>query len=155
MPHDRNGSSNNLGQVPTTASRLIHDIDANAAKGEPAHQHFDFRLAFYLTAEQPPALALQEEEVAGARWLPYADVRSPTLRAKLLDAEADGLDGRPEPVNASALIHDGAGRYLLHLRDDRESIWEPWVLALLGGYDKGLLMYQSRGEGMLEMQDVG
>ncbi|MEU6011456.1 NUDIX domain-containing protein [Streptomyces sp. NPDC047453] len=111
----------------------VHDIDANAAKGEPAHQHFDFRFAFYLTAEQPPALALQDEEVAGAQWLPYADVRSPTLRAKLLAAEADGLDGRPEPVNASAVIHDGAGRYLLHLRDDREGIWEPWVLALLGG----------------------
>nr|WP_024126440.1 NUDIX domain-containing protein [Streptomyces sp. FR1]AHE39059.1 NUDIX hydrolase [Streptomyces sp. FR1] len=111
----------------------VHDIDPNPAKGEPAHQHFDVRFAFYLTAEQPPALALQDEEVAGAQWLPYADVRSPTLRAKLLDAEADGLDGRPEPVNASALIHDGAGRYLLHLRDDREGIWEPWVLALLGG----------------------
>ncbi|MFC8360736.1 NUDIX domain-containing protein [Streptomyces griseorubiginosus] len=111
----------------------VHDLDANAAKGEPAHQHFDFRFAFYLSTEQPPALALQEEEVAGARWLRYDDVRSPTLRAKLLDAEAHGLDGRPEPVNASALIHDGAGRYLLHLRDDRDGIWEPWVLALLGG----------------------
>ncbi|WP_329155968.1 NUDIX domain-containing protein (plasmid) [Streptomyces sp. NBC_01456] len=111
----------------------VHDIEANPTKGEPSHQHFDFRFAFYLTAEQPPPLALQDEEVTGAQWLPFADVRSPTLRAKLLDAEADGLDGRPEPVNASALIHDGAGRYLLHLRDDREGIWEPWVLALLGG----------------------
>ncbi|MER5430277.1 NUDIX domain-containing protein [Streptomyces sp. NPDC002588] len=111
----------------------VHDIDANAAKGEPAHQHFDVRFAFCLTAEQPPTLALQDEEVAGARWLSYADVRSPTLRAKLMAAEADGLDGRPEPVKASTLIHDGAGRYLLHLRDDREGIWEPWVLALLGG----------------------
>ncbi|WP_079048090.1 NUDIX hydrolase, partial [Streptomyces hirsutus] len=121
----------------------VHDIDANAAKGEAAHQHFDVRFAFYLTAEQPPALALQDEEVAGAQWLPYADVRSLTLRAKLLDAEADGLDGRPEPVNASALIHDGAGRYLLHLRDDREGIWEPWVLALLGGG-------RTRGDACLE-----
>lgn len=111
----------------------VHDIDANPAKGEPAHQHFDVRFAFYLTAEQPPALALQDDEVAGARWLPYADVRSPTLRAKLLAADADGLDGCPEPVSANALIHDGAGRYLLHLRDDREGMWEPWVLALVGG----------------------
>ncbi|MEU3147017.1 NUDIX domain-containing protein [Streptomyces sp. NPDC006999] len=111
----------------------VHDIDANPAKGEPAHQHFDVRFAFYLTAEQPPALALQGEEVAGVQWLPYADVRSPTLRAKLLAVEADGLDGRPEPVSANALIHDGAGRYLLHLRDDREGMWEPWVLALAGG----------------------
>ena len=38
-----------------------------------------------------------------------------------------------ELLQASALIHDGAGRYLLHLRDDREGMWEPWVLALVGG----------------------
>jgi 8-oxo-dGTP pyrophosphatase MutT (NUDIX family) len=107
----------------------VHDIDANPAKGEPAHQHFDFRFAFYLTGEQPP-LALQDEEISGAQWLPFADVRSPTLRAKLLDSE---LDGRPEPVNASALIHDGQGRYLLHLRDLRDGIWQPGVFALLGG----------------------
>jgi 8-oxo-dGTP pyrophosphatase MutT (NUDIX family) len=88
----------------------VHDIDANPAKGEAAHQHFDIRFAFYLTAEQPPALALQDEEVAGAQWLPYADVRSPTLRAKLLAAEQHGLDGRPEPVSANALIHDFTDR---------------------------------------------
>ncbi|MFJ7305266.1 NUDIX domain-containing protein [Streptomyces sp. NPDC099088] len=111
----------------------VHDIDASPAKDEAAHQHFDIRFAFYLTAEQPTTLALQDEEVAGAQWLPYADVRSPTLRAKLLAAEPHGLDGRPEPVSANALIHDGTGRYLLHLRDDREGLWEPWVLALVGG----------------------
>ncbi len=111
----------------------VYDIDANPAKGEPAHQHFDVRFMFYLAAEERPALALQDEQVSGDQWLPYADVRSSTLRAKLLAAEAHGLDGRPEPVSASALIHDGAGRYLLHLRDDREGMWEPWVLALVGG----------------------
>ncbi|MFV5994906.1 NUDIX domain-containing protein [Streptomyces sp. NPDC056231] len=111
----------------------VHDIDANPVKGEPAHQHFDFRFAFYLTAEQPPPLVLQDEEVSGAQWLPFADVRSPTLRAKLLGAEAEGLDGRPNPINVSALLHDGHGRYLLHLRDQREGIWAPWTLALLGG----------------------
>lgn len=88
----------------------VHDIDANPAKGEPAHQHIDFRFAFYLVTGQPPLLALQDEEVSGARWLPFADVRSPTLRAKLLSAEAHGLDGQPEPVNASALIHDFTDR---------------------------------------------
>ncbi|MFF9854131.1 NUDIX domain-containing protein [Streptomyces litmocidini] len=111
----------------------VHDIDANPAKGEPAHQHVDFRFVFYLASAQSPALALQDEEVADAQWLPFADVRSPTLRAKLLSAEAEGLDGQPEPLNASALIYDKAGRYLLHLRDDRDDIWEPWTLALLGG----------------------
>ncbi|MFJ9157498.1 NUDIX hydrolase [Streptomyces griseoviridis] len=111
----------------------VHDIDANPAKGEGAHQHFDFRFVFYLVPEQHPRLALQDEEVAGASWLEFADVRSSTLRAKLLDARERGLDGRPEPVNASALIHDGHGRYLLHLRDQREGIWAPGTFALLGG----------------------
>ncbi|MGW2061104.1 NUDIX hydrolase [Streptomyces sp. NPDC001937] len=73
----------------------VHDIDANPAKGELAHRHFDFRFAFYTTAEQTPPLVLQDEEVSGAQWLPFADVRSPTLRTKLLKAEADGLDGQP------------------------------------------------------------
>lgn len=111
----------------------VHDIDANPGKNEPAHQHFDFRFVFYLVPDRLPVLALQGEEVSGARWLAFADVRSPTLRAKLLGAKAQELDGRPEPVNASALIHDGHGRYLLHLRDQREGIWAPGVFALLGG----------------------
>ncbi|WP_079135141.1 NUDIX domain-containing protein [Streptomyces qinglanensis] len=111
----------------------VHDIDPNTAKGEPAHQHYDFRFAFYLAAEQPPPLALQDEEVSEARWLPYADVRSPTLCAKLLLAEGDGLDGQPEPVGASALIHDGHGQYLLHLRDQRDDIAAPGAFSLLGG----------------------
>ncbi|WP_405934001.1 NUDIX domain-containing protein [Streptomyces longwoodensis] len=65
----------------------------------------------YLTAEQRPALALREAEVAGAQWLSYADVRSPTLRAELLAAEADGLDGRPGPVLMSALIRRHAAEH--------------------------------------------
>lgn len=111
----------------------VHDIDANPAKGEGAHQHFDFRFVFYLVPEQHPRLALQDEEVSGARWLEFADVRSSTLRAKLLDARERGLDGRPEPVNASALIHDGVGNYLLHLRDHKPGIWQPGAFDLLGG----------------------
>ncbi|MGW5126847.1 NUDIX domain-containing protein [Streptomyces sp. NPDC004069] len=111
----------------------VHGIDANPAKGEGSHQHFDFRFVFYLVPEQHPQLRLQDDEVAGARWLEFGDVRSPTLRAKLLDARDHGLDGRPEPVNASALIHDGHGRYLLHLRNQREGIWAPGTFALLGG----------------------
>ncbi|MFB6988727.1 NUDIX domain-containing protein [Streptomyces sp. NPDC056304] len=111
----------------------VHDIDANPSKGEGAHQRFDFRFAFYLVPAQRPQLMLQDEQVTCARWLEFADVGSPTLRAKLLDARDQGLDGRPEPVNASALIHDGHGRYLLHLRDQREGIWAPGTFALLGG----------------------
>ncbi|MGW4103171.1 NUDIX hydrolase [Streptomyces sp. NPDC004976] len=109
----------------------VHDIDASPSKGESAHRHYDVRYVFYLAVEEPPTIALQDEEVSGAQWLPQAEVTSPTLRAKLLAA---GLDGSPEPVNASALIHDGAGRYLLHLRDHKPGvIWESGAFALLGG----------------------
>ncbi|MFF8902869.1 NUDIX domain-containing protein [Streptomyces lydicus] len=109
----------------------VHDIDASPSKGEPPHRHYDFRYVFYLAGEEPPTIVLQDEEVSGAQWLPQPEVTSPTLRAKLLAAR---LDGRPEPVNASALIHDGAGRYLLHLRDHRPGvIWQSGAFALLGG----------------------
>ncbi|MER5370914.1 NUDIX domain-containing protein [Streptomyces sp. NPDC002722] len=112
----------------------VHDIAANPDKGKPAHRHFDFRFVFYLAAGQPPPLVLQDEEVSGAQWLAFADVKSPTLRTKLLDAgAAHGLDGQPQPVNASVLIHDGHGRYLLHLRDQRDGIWQPGAFALMGG----------------------
>ncbi|GHA71619.1 MULTISPECIES: NUDIX domain-containing protein [Streptomyces] len=108
----------------------VHDIDANPSKGEPAHQHYDVRYVFYLADEEPPTITLQDEEVSGSRWLALSEVTSPTLREKLLQAR---LDGQPEPVNASALIHDGQGRYLLHLRDHKPGIWQPGAFALLGG----------------------
>ncbi|MEY9840513.1 NUDIX domain-containing protein [Streptacidiphilus sp. EB103A] len=107
----------------------VHDIAAAPAKGEPAHQHYDLRFVFYLTGGRPQ-LALQEEEVSGAVWLPFDQVSSPTLRAKL---QLCALDGRPEPVNASALIYDDQGRYLLHLRDNYPGIWAPGEFSLLGG----------------------
>jgi len=107
----------------------FHDIEARPDKGEPQHRHYDVRFVFYLVGEQPE-LVLQDAEVAGAEWRGFDTVSSPTLRAKLL---ASGLDGRPEAVNASALIFDDAGRYLLHLRDDLPEVWEPGAFALLGG----------------------
>ncbi|MFI7087621.1 NUDIX domain-containing protein [Streptomyces anulatus] len=109
----------------------VHDIASNAAKGEPPHRHYDFCYAFYLADDEPPTTVLQGREAPGPRWLPQPEVTSPTLRTKLLAA---GLDGRPEPVNASALIYDGNGRYLLHLRDHKPGlIWESGAFALLGG----------------------
>jgi 8-oxo-dGTP pyrophosphatase MutT (NUDIX family) len=108
----------------------VHEIAARPAKGEPAHRHYDFRYVFYLAQERPPAIVLQAEEVSGFRWLPFDEVASPSLSTKLRGA---GLVGRPEPVNASALIHDGAGRYLLHLRDHLPGIWQPGAFDLLGG----------------------
>jgi hypothetical protein len=97
----------------------VHDVDAKHHRGEPEHRHFDLRFVFYV-AHEDPELDLQDEEVSGAQWRPFGEVSSPTLCAKLLQA---GLDGRIEPVNASALIFDDAGRYLLHLRDNYPDIW--------------------------------
>ncbi|MET8297848.1 NUDIX domain-containing protein [Streptomyces sp. NPDC005180] len=50
----------------------VHDIEANPAKREPAHRHYDFRYVFYLADEEPPAIALQDEEVSGRPVAPPA-----------------------------------------------------------------------------------
>ncbi|MFH9730310.1 NUDIX domain-containing protein [Streptomyces sp. NPDC017260] len=108
----------------------VHAIAADPAGGEPAHHH-DFRYVFYLADVEPPATISQDEEVSGARWISLSEVTSPALRAKVRHARLDGL---AEPVNASALLHDGQGRYLLHLRDaNKPWIWEPGCWSLLGG----------------------
>lgn len=107
----------------------VHDIEADPAKGEPAHRHYDVRFVFCLV-EGAADVMPRPEEVSGAEWRPFEEVTSPTLRAKLV---ASGLEGRIEPMNASTLIHDGQGRYLLHLRDDVPGIWEPGAWSLLGG----------------------
>lgn len=59
----------------------VHGIAANPAKGEPAHQHVDFRWAFLLRADH--AVTLQAEEVSGYEWRSFEDSASPTVRAKL------------------------------------------------------------------------
>lgn len=117
----------------------MHDVDTQAgdahgdktrpAGSRPARPHLDVRFAFYL-AHGHLTTAVRDEEVTTAEWRPFEDVDSPTLRAKLL---ASSLDGKVEPVNASALIFDDTGRYLLHLRDNFPDIWEPGSFALLGG----------------------
>ncbi|MFD7861359.1 NUDIX domain-containing protein [Streptomyces sp. NPDC059783] len=105
----------------------VHDEAAHPPSGKPPRHHYDIRYAFYLADEEPPAIA----RPGAAVWLPQADIASPTLRAKLLAAQ---LDGRPEPVNASVLIYDATGRYLLHLRDHKPgAIWGSGEFALLGG----------------------
>ncbi|MFF4344918.1 GNAT family N-acetyltransferase [Kitasatospora sp. NPDC001540] len=108
----------------------VNDIDPNPDKGEGAHRHYDFRFVFYLADGQLPPVTLQGAEVTGAEWRPLAEVSSPGLRAKLLAAD---LTGRPEPVNASAVIHNGRGEYLLHLRDNFAHVWAPGEWSLLGG----------------------
>ncbi|OEJ43575.1 NUDIX hydrolase [Streptomyces agglomeratus] len=59
----------------------VHGIAANLAKGEPAHQHVDFRWVFRLPAQH--AVTLQTEEVSGYEWRSFDDSASPTVRAKL------------------------------------------------------------------------
>ncbi|MFF8549082.1 NUDIX domain-containing protein [Streptomyces albidoflavus] len=41
--------------------------------------------------------------------------------------------GGPPVSNASVLLHNDAGAYLLHLRDNLPGIWEPGSWALPGG----------------------
>jgi 8-oxo-dGTP pyrophosphatase MutT (NUDIX family) len=59
----------------------IHTIPASLAKGEPEHQHFDFRFPFCVA--QDHIVVLQDAEVTGYRWLPASAVTSPSVAAKL------------------------------------------------------------------------
>ncbi|MFF5922552.1 NUDIX domain-containing protein [Streptomyces flavochromogenes] len=108
----------------------VHAIDARPSKAEPAHRHYDVCFVFTL-ADDAPAPVLQTEEVTEAVWLSFGEVHSPTLRATLARS---GLDGAIAPVNASAVVHDGRGHYLVHLRDaNKPEIWQPGAWSLLGG----------------------
>ncbi|MEU6106473.1 NUDIX domain-containing protein [Streptomyces flaveolus] len=109
----------------------IHDIDTHPGKGEPSHQHFDFRFLFRLHTATEVPVVLQEEEVAGIEWQFVDKVTSPSLRDKLLKL-TPAIE--PETANASALIYNDRGEYLLHLRDYFPGqIWEPGMWSLLGG----------------------
>ncbi|MGQ4453212.1 NUDIX domain-containing protein [[Kitasatospora] papulosa] len=109
----------------------IHDIDAHPGKGEPGHQHFDLRFLFRLRTSTGVPVVLQEDEVGGIQWRPVDRVASPALGEKLLKLP---LQVEPETANASALIHNDRGEYLLHLRDYFPGqIWEPGMWSLLGG----------------------
>ncbi|THA86660.1 NUDIX domain-containing protein [Streptomyces sp. A0592] len=107
----------------------VRAVGAGPAQGEPARPHYDVRMVLHL-ADGDADRAPYADGSPGTQWLPFDEVGPPALRARLLEP---GPDGRARPVNASALIHDGAGRYLLHLRDDVPDIWEPGAWALLGG----------------------
>jgi 8-oxo-dGTP pyrophosphatase MutT (NUDIX family) len=108
-----------------------HDIDAHPGKGEPGHRHFDLRFLFRLHATTEAPVVLQEEEVGGIEWRPVDRVTSPSLREKLLKLMPET---EPQTANASALIYNDRGEYLLHLRDYFPGrIWEPGMWSLLGG----------------------
>lgn len=62
----------------------------------------------------------------------------PAEAVQLRRATADGLVAggcarELLPANASALIHNSRGEYLMRLRDDLPGIWEPGAWSLLGG----------------------
>lgn len=61
----------------------IHPIDANPAKDEPAHQHFDFRFLFRTTADIGE---LQTEEVSDAAWRDVDTISDDLLRDRIAQA---------------------------------------------------------------------
>lgn len=61
----------------------VHPIPANDAKGEPDHQHVDFRYLFRTTAGVGD---LQTEEVTDAAWRDLASVGDPVLRERIAEA---------------------------------------------------------------------
>ncbi|MFC9858503.1 MULTISPECIES: NUDIX hydrolase [unclassified Streptomyces] len=61
----------------------LHPIPANDAKGEPDHQHIDFRFLFRTTADIGQ---LQTEEVTGAAWRDAGTIGDPTLRQRVAQA---------------------------------------------------------------------
>ncbi|MFJ2214757.1 NUDIX domain-containing protein [Streptomyces sp. NPDC101062] len=61
----------------------IHPIDANPAKGEPAHQHFDFRFLFRTTADIGE---LQAEEVSDAAWRTVGTLHDERLSQRVAQA---------------------------------------------------------------------
>ncbi|MGW7492611.1 NUDIX hydrolase [Streptomyces sp. NPDC054786] len=61
----------------------VHPIDANPAKDEPAHQHFDFRFLFGTTADIGE---LQTEEVSDAAWREIDSISDESLRRRIIQA---------------------------------------------------------------------
>ncbi len=61
----------------------VHPIPANSAKGEPEHQHVDFRFVFRTAADIGD---LQAEEVAAAAWRPVDSLPDEVLRLRIVAA---------------------------------------------------------------------
>ncbi|WP_331733669.1 NUDIX domain-containing protein (plasmid) [Streptomyces sp. NBC_00080] len=108
------------------ALRELHEetgIPAEAVAPWPGYEAVPFDIDIATAVLVVP----QAEEVGGIEWRPVDRVTSPSLRAKLLKLT-------PQTANASALIYNDRGEYLLHLRDYFPGrIWEPGMWSLLGG----------------------
>ncbi|MEV7089779.1 NUDIX domain-containing protein [Streptomyces sp. NPDC093085] len=61
----------------------VHPIPANDTKGEPDHQHIDFRFLFRTTADIG---RLQAEEVTGAAWRDAGEIGDQPLRQRIAHA---------------------------------------------------------------------
>ncbi|MFW6692965.1 NUDIX hydrolase [Streptomyces sp. MAR4 CNX-425] len=61
----------------------VHPIPANDAKGEPEHQHIDFRFIFRTSANVGE---LQTEEVTAAAWRDAETIAEETLRSRVVQA---------------------------------------------------------------------
>lgn len=61
----------------------VHTIPASDAKGEPEHQHFDFRFLFRTDAED---VVLQAEEVTGYSWQKPDMLTTEPLRSRVVGA---------------------------------------------------------------------
>jgi 8-oxo-dGTP pyrophosphatase MutT (NUDIX family) len=59
----------------------IHPIAARSARGEPGHQHIDFRYVFTTTADTGQ---LQTEEITAAAWHPASSLPGRHLRDRVL-----------------------------------------------------------------------
>ncbi|MFD8157766.1 NUDIX domain-containing protein [Streptomyces samsunensis] len=59
----------------------VHPIPANDAKGEPDHQHFDFRYLFRTTTGRD--VTLQAEEVSGFAWRGLDTISDERLRNRV------------------------------------------------------------------------
>jgi 8-oxo-dGTP pyrophosphatase MutT (NUDIX family) len=71
--------------LPASAEASVFDIDIHAIparKDEPAHEHFDVRYYF----RSPTREFVASDEVAGARWVPLADVAELTRDESVLRA---------------------------------------------------------------------
>lgn len=64
----------------------VHENPASAAKGEPAHCHFDFRFLYRTTIRDD--LSLQEDEVGGYVWRPVGELENPELGRRITEALA-------------------------------------------------------------------
>ncbi|MDT0345351.1 NUDIX hydrolase [Streptomyces litchfieldiae] len=62
----------------------VHPIPANDAKGEPEHQHVDFRFLFRTTSADVGEL--QTEEVTAAAWRDAGTIADETLRSRVMQA---------------------------------------------------------------------